>query len=147
LPLSRPGARVLCLAGDTRLLLLRWRDPVAGVEVWEPPGGGLEPGESFEDAARRELREEAGLEAGELAGPAIVARDYRWAGRRIVCEDAVFLARWPQPPPVTLERNPQLLGYDWVATAALGAVAPLEPPDLGAVLSSLRSARPSPRSR
>jgi 8-oxo-dGTP pyrophosphatase MutT (NUDIX family) len=144
LPLSRRAARVLCLAGG-ELLLLRWRDPVEGFEVWEPPGGGVEPGESWEAAARRELREEAGLTARELSGPLMVARDYRWAGRRIVGEDAFFLARWDARPHVTLERTPALLECRWVSE--LGSVAPLEPPALEAVLSSLRSGRPSPRSR
>jgi 8-oxo-dGTP pyrophosphatase MutT (NUDIX family) len=143
LAVARPGARVLCLAGE-ELLLLQWRDPGDGREVWEPPGGGVEPGESWEATARRELREEAGLEAGELAGPLLVARDYRWAGRRIVCNDAFFLARWESRPRVALEDSPQLLGCAWVTE--LGSLA-LEPPDLPAVLSSLRSARPSPPSR
>jgi 8-oxo-dGTP pyrophosphatase MutT (NUDIX family) len=135
---------VLCAAGGA-VLLLRWRDPVEGLEVWEPPGGGLEPGESWEQAARRELREEAGLAAGALAGPVMVARDYRWAGRRIVCEDAVFLARWETPPDVTLE--PDVLGYAWVPEASLDAVGVVEPPHLRGLLSSLRSGRPSPPSR
>jgi ADP-ribose pyrophosphatase len=33
---------------------------------WEMPTGGVKPGESLEQAARRELREEAGYQAGEL---------------------------------------------------------------------------------
>jgi 8-oxo-dGTP pyrophosphatase MutT (NUDIX family) len=136
---SRPAARVICLVAQ-EVLLLRWRDPVEGFEVWEPPGGGLEAGESWEEAARRELREEAGVEAGELTGPLMVPRDYRWAGRRIVGEDAVFLARWCERPAVTLEATPELLEYAWMPLARLGDVTPLEPPSLPALLSSLRSA-------
>jgi 8-oxo-dGTP pyrophosphatase MutT (NUDIX family) len=142
--ISRPGARVLCVA-EGHLLLLLWRDPVDGREAWEPPGGGIEAGESLEQAARRELREEAGLEAGAMAGPLMVARDYRWAGNRIVCEDAVFLAEWPARPRVTLEGVPTLRGHAWVRDPA--SLEPTEPPDLGALLSSLRSGRPSPPSR
>jgi 8-oxo-dGTP pyrophosphatase MutT (NUDIX family) len=142
----RPASRIVCLAQE-EVLLLRWRDPAGGREVWEPPGGGLESGESWEEAARRELWEEAGLAVGALAGPVMVARDYRWAGRRIVGEDAVFLARWRLRPDVTLEDDPQLLGFRWVPEGRLGAVVPLEPPELPALLSSLRWGRPSPPSR
>ena len=146
MPVDRPGARVVCLHA-AHVLLLRWRDPVDRREVWEPPGGGLERGESWLDAARRELREEAGLEAERLTGPLMVARDYRWAGRHVVTRDAIFMARWRARPVVTPEADPELVGFDWVPLERLGAVGPLEPPELPALISSLRSARPSPPSR
>ncbi|WP_132058357.1 NUDIX domain-containing protein [Halorussus amylolyticus] len=45
---------------DSGELLLVWHE---GVEMWVVPGGGIRSGESFREAAERELREEAGIEA------------------------------------------------------------------------------------
>ncbi|WP_184242357.1 NUDIX hydrolase [Novosphingobium chloroacetimidivorans] len=63
---ARPAARIVLLDDRGRVLLFRF-DPADRPPFWCTPGGALEPGESFEDAARRELREETGLiaEPGE----------------------------------------------------------------------------------
>jgi 8-oxo-dGTP pyrophosphatase MutT (NUDIX family) len=72
-----PAVRLLVLDAEQRLLLFHIHD-AAPVHVFYPgmtiywctPGGGLEPGESFEQAARRELWEETGIEV-EAVGPCV----------------------------------------------------------------------------
>ncbi|MDP8922778.1 MAG: NUDIX domain-containing protein [Chloroflexota bacterium] len=55
-PIVRRSARLLVLDPDDRLLLFRIEDASLREPVlWITPGGGLEPGESYEQAARREL--------------------------------------------------------------------------------------------
>jgi 8-oxo-dGTP pyrophosphatase MutT (NUDIX family) len=49
-----------------RVLLVRQYRYVQDAVTWEMPTGGVKPGESLEDATRRELLEEGGLRAGRL---------------------------------------------------------------------------------
>jgi mutator protein MutT len=61
-PLILAAAGALILDEQGRILLQRRTDDGA----WDLPGGALELGESAEAAARREMREETGLEVGEM---------------------------------------------------------------------------------
>jgi 8-oxo-dGTP pyrophosphatase MutT (NUDIX family) len=58
---QRPAARILLLDGQDRVLLFRF-DAGDRPAFWATPGGAVDPGESYEAAARRELREETGLD-------------------------------------------------------------------------------------
>lgn len=57
----RPIAIAIIQRGDN-ILVFEGYDPIKGETFYRPLGGGIEFGEHGEEAVRRELREEAGVE-------------------------------------------------------------------------------------
>lgn len=93
-PIPRPAARIILIGPGGRVLLQHIVDPANGHAVWITPGGGLLPGESHEQAAYRELREEIGLTLNTL-GPWVWKREhvFRWAGQAWHQVERFYLVR------------------------------------------------------
>jgi 8-oxo-dGTP pyrophosphatase MutT (NUDIX family) len=123
-----------------------WRDPSDGHLVWEPPGGGIEEGESPLDTARRELTEETGLPGSAVGEHSVpVRRHLRWNGLLYQGEEAFFLATFAGTPPIgraglTAYEVEWLVEHAWFPWNALPA--DVEPPGLLTVLSQLAPSGP-----
>lgn len=80
----RRAVRAILLTSAQEILLLKIRSPDTGEGFWIAPGGGLQPGESAEQALKRELHEELGLAVREV-DPLVWRRQhtFTWDGRRI----------------------------------------------------------------
>jgi ADP-ribose pyrophosphatase len=64
---EHPGSvAIVAVTGDGNVLLLRQSHHAIGRTLLGIPAGTLEPGETLEDCARRELTEETGYRAGSL---------------------------------------------------------------------------------
>jgi 8-oxo-dGTP pyrophosphatase MutT (NUDIX family) len=150
----RPTARVVLLDEDDRVLMLKIHDPSSTrgphpipADFWLLVGGGVEPGETYEDAARREVVEETGIAdvsigrcvwtqeklvanaAGELQ--LVVARFF--AGRVAAATPIDFGAHSP------LEAS-TIVGYHWFTHQEILAREAQEtflPPGLGRLLGDV----------
>ena len=99
---TRPlvGIGIIVLKPDAVLLVRRGRPPALG--QWSLPGGAQDLGETAEQAARRELLEETGLEVGPLHLAAHVDSIHTDPDGRIRFHYTIldFAARWRGGEPV-----------------------------------------------
>ena len=92
--IHRTAARVLPVSPLGEVLLLHGRDPAYPDDWhWVSIGGAVEPGESLEEGALRELREETGIQVSPLAlsPPVHVGtHDFSWDGRDYTSHSTFF---------------------------------------------------------
>jgi 8-oxo-dGTP pyrophosphatase MutT (NUDIX family) len=83
--LERSCVRVVLQDRGGRILLFRARlASRSSQDWWELPGGGIEPGESYQQTAVREIAEETGLAISpDQVGPPRWRRTSTWTGRGI----------------------------------------------------------------
>ncbi len=100
----RPSARLLLLDDQRRVLLFRFVPKASGQAFWATPGGALDPSESFEQAALRELREETGIVVDRIGAP-VASRRFTMTmpdGEPVLAEEQLFLLH---APPCKLSRD------------------------------------------
>ena len=151
---ARPSARLLVVDPQGRILLFRFEfrsGPMEGRIFWATPGGALEPDESFEDGARRELAEETGLVIDD-PGPQIAVRRFQMRapeGDEVMAEERYFLVRvdpfdladagWTE-----LEREIMTEHRWWTAAEIAAAAEKIYPEDLVEMVAGAINAAPRP---
>jgi 8-oxo-dGTP pyrophosphatase MutT (NUDIX family) len=149
---------VLLLDPGGRLLLLCYRSPRTTKRWWITVGGGLDPGETFERCALRELREETGVEGAEL-GPCVWTYEHvivDLQGRDVLMRERFYVVRAPSAHVDTsgwdeVERE-VLIEHRWwsqdelvAAGRSFGPDEELAPPRLPALIGPiLRGEYPDP---
>ncbi|HGG59343.1 MAG TPA: NUDIX domain-containing protein [Gammaproteobacteria bacterium] len=120
-PITRPAARLIILDPDNRVLLLKASSAARETPFWVMPGGGVEPGESFEQAALREAREECGFEV--RLGPCVWIRRHRYQGgnQSINQYERFFVAHAADPAYAPISPDSYVVDHRWWTLEAIQA--------------------------
>jgi 8-oxo-dGTP pyrophosphatase MutT (NUDIX family) len=141
--IHRTAARVLPVSPLGEVLLLHGRDPAYPEDWhWVSIGGAVEPGESLEDGALRELREETGIVISPLAlSPPvhIGTQEFSWDGRDYISHSTFFAIALDRDVEVVLDglehaEVGNLTGAAWWFPDALAADGTAASPDLPEIM-------------
>jgi double-stranded uracil-DNA glycosylase len=133
-PTARAAVRALVIDDDDRILLVQYRRPVGDETWWGTPGGGVDPGESDQQALARELQEEVGLHDFEL-GPVLYEHvgEFPWARQLFRQVNTTYLVRVREhePRPTIDLAAEGVVDVRWWSRSELEATnAQLAPADL-----------------
>jgi ADP-ribose pyrophosphatase YjhB (NUDIX family) len=112
----REAVRAIVVDPDDRVLLVHF-----DFGVWAPPGGGLQHDETHEQALRRELAEELGLDDVEL-GPWMWSREHAFDTMPGYCgqRERIYLVRTArfEPRPRTDLGAEHVIDLRWWASTS-----------------------------
>lgn len=111
-----PGVGVACFVWKDDKFLMQQRHGSHGVGTWSVPGGHLEHGESWEDAARREVMEETGVVISSPKLLAVTNDIFTDKGKHYV--SIWMTADWVSGDPCITEPE-KCTGLDWFTFRSL----------------------------
>ncbi len=137
----RRASRLILLDVQQRVLLFRHAG-TTGEDFWAPPGGGLERGETFEQAARREASEELGLACFTLKRIWERLANFVYIGRPVHQHEWFFLVEGELPTISSdvekVHRQEGILEMRWWTTAEIESTdEPVFPEELASELNKL----------
>jgi len=144
----RPSSRLLVLDHADRVLLFRFvftKGTLGGQDYWATPGGAVETGETFAEAARRELFEETGIVTQAIGEP-VAEKEFNLQlanGEQVIAEERFFLVRIADPLPLSQdhwtpgEREVMLEHRWWLASDLSATGEVVFPEDLADILASV----------
>jgi ADP-ribose diphosphatase len=113
---QRGSVAALAVSADDRVVLVRQYRYAVDDALWELPAGRMDPGETPEQAARRELVEEVGLEAGVVEPLAVFYTTPGFCDELMHVFRATELRQVPPRPEDDERIEPRWFGLDEALT-------------------------------